>query len=113
MHKNTHDYLINNLHIDEKTIDLCLKCEEEAKEQFAKIDEVREYNQYKVLNSMRKNKLSDIHFNMSTGYGYGDIGRDTLDRIYADTFILKCISQTKYSFRYTCYKSMHFGLLRQ
>lgn len=87
MHKNTHDYLINNLHIDEKTIDLCLKCEEEAKEQFAKIDEVREYNQYKVLNSMRKNKLSDIHFNMSTGYGYGDIGRDTLDRIYADTFM--------------------------
>ena len=87
MHKDTRDYLIGNLNIDEKTIDLCLKCEEEAKEQFAKIDEVREYNQYKVLNSMRKNKLSDIHFNMSTGYGYGDIGRDTLDRIYADTFM--------------------------
>lgn len=86
MHKNTRDYLINCLNIDGKIIDLCLQCEEEIKDQFAKIDETREYNQYKVLNSMRKNNLSDIHFNISTGYGYGDIGRDKLDKVYADAF---------------------------
>ena len=87
MHKNTRDYLTTYLNIDKKIVDLCINCEEEVKGQFVKIDEVREYNQYKVLNSMKKNRLSDIHFNPSTGYGYGDIGRDTLDRVYADTFM--------------------------
>ena len=88
MHKLTKNYLKNIFDIDTKIIDLAEKCEEEIKDQFIFIDEIREYNQYKVLNSMQKNKLSDIHFNYSTGYGYGDIGRETLDKVYADIF--KC-----------------------
>ncbi|MCQ1529886.1 methionine gamma-lyase family protein [Lutispora saccharofermentans] len=86
MHSITKDYLKNILKIDNRIIDLADKCEEEIKAQFSIIEEIREYNQYKVLDSMRKNRLSDIHFNYSTGYGYGDIGRDTLDIIYSDVF---------------------------
>ncbi|MFF3024719.1 aminotransferase class I/II-fold pyridoxal phosphate-dependent enzyme [Gottfriedia sp. NPDC057948] len=48
------------------------------------IDEVIEYNQFKVLQSFRKHKVSDSHFIPTTGYGYDDIGRDTLEEIFAD-----------------------------
>lgn len=86
MHNLTKDYLRNNLNIDSKIVSLAERCEEEIKNQFSIIEEIREYNQYKVLDSMQKNRLSDIHFNYSTGYGYGDIGRDTLDKVYSDVF---------------------------
>lgn len=51
-----------------------------------KIDEIVETNQYKVLKSFQKNGVSDSHFNPSTGYGYDDLGRDTLEKVYADYF---------------------------
>lgn len=86
MHYKTLEYLINKLNINKKIIDLCIATEEEVQLQFKKIEEIREFNQYKVLNSMQKNRLSDTHFNYSTGYGYGDVGRDTLDKVYADIF---------------------------
>lgn len=57
-----------------------------SKEQFEKIDKVREYNQQKVLSAFINNRVSEAHLGLSTGYGYGDIGRDTLDKIVADTF---------------------------
>jgi cystathionine beta-lyase family protein involved in aluminum resistance len=50
------------------------------------IDERAENNQFKVLRSFQKHKVSDSHFIPSTGYGYDDIGRDTLENIYADVF---------------------------
>ena len=53
---------------------------------FEEIDRVCEYNQLKVLNAMRKNRLSDIHFAATTGYGYNDLGRDTLEAVYASVF---------------------------
>lgn len=53
---------------------------------FEEIDRVCECNQLKVLNAMRKNRLSDIHFAATTGYGYNDLGRDTLEAIYASVF---------------------------
>ena len=53
---------------------------------FSQIDQVAEYNQLKVLSAMQKNRLSDIHFAATTGYGYNDLGRDVLEAIYADTF---------------------------
>ena len=56
------------------------------KERFAAIDEVAEYNQLKVLSALQKNKVSDIHFAASSGYGYNDLGRDTLEQVYADIF---------------------------
>ncbi len=86
MHYKTTEYLINKLNISKKIIDLCISTEDEVQGQFKKIDEVREYNQYKVLASMQSNRLSDTHFNYSTGYGYGDIGRETIDKVYADVF---------------------------
>lgn len=86
MHYKTTEYLINKLNINKKIIDMCISAEEEVASQFQKIDEIREYNQYKVLNSMQKNRLSDMHFNASTGYGYGDAGREAIDKVYADLF---------------------------
>jgi cystathionine beta-lyase family protein involved in aluminum resistance len=50
------------------------------------IEERSEKNQYKVLRSFQKHKVSDSHFIPSTGYGYDDIGRDTLEKIYSDVF---------------------------
>ena len=58
----------------------------ELQEQFAEIDSTAEYNQAKVLCAMQKNRVAANHFNLSTGYGYDDLGRDTLEQIYADIF---------------------------
>ena len=55
-------------------------------ERFREIDAVAEYNQLKVLRAMQKNRVSAEHFNGSTGYGYNDSGRETLEKVYADTF---------------------------
>ncbi|MBC2132687.1 methionine gamma-lyase family protein [Listeria innocua] len=49
-------------------------------------DEIAEFNQAKVLDAFQENKVSDFHFNPSTGYGYDDEGRDTLERVYASVF---------------------------
>lgn len=59
---------------------------EGLKDRFEQIDRVAEYNQYKVLDAMRKNRVSAQHFAATTGYGYDDVGRDTLERVYADAF---------------------------
>ncbi|MBR2527600.1 MAG: methionine gamma-lyase family protein [Blautia sp.] len=55
-------------------------------EDFSHFDEVAEYNQLKVLLAMQKNRVTEECFGASTGYGYNDYGRDTLERVYADTF---------------------------
>lgn len=57
-----------------------------AEKQFARIDEINEYNQQKVLSAFINNKVSETDFGGSTGYGYGDAGRDKLDAIYAEVF---------------------------
>ncbi len=62
------------------------KIEESLKERFEKFDKTAEYNQMKVLLAMQKNKVSAECFQASTGYGYNDLGRDTLEKVYADTF---------------------------
>lgn len=60
--------------------------EDSLKERFEKIDETAEYNQLKVLHAMQKHKVSDMHFAATTGYGYNDLGRDTLEEVYATAF---------------------------
>lgn len=55
-------------------------------DQFARIEAVAEYNQAKVLTAFQKNKVAAMHFNLSSGYGYDDAGRDTLEQVYADVF---------------------------
>jgi len=72
--------------IDQKVISYCEKIEQTLQERFRKIDLVAEINQMKVLKAMQDNRLSDVHFAATTGYGYNDIGRDTLEKVYADVF---------------------------
>lgn len=60
--------------------------EEALKDRFKAIDLRAEYNQLKVIRAMQKNRVSDIHFAATTGYGYNDLGRDTLEGVYADVF---------------------------
>ena len=59
---------------------------EGLKDRFAAIDRVAEYNQAKVLRAMQKNRVSAACFVPTSGYGYDDLGRDTLERVYADVF---------------------------
>ena len=51
-----------------------------------RIEQIVEQNQWKVLEAFQKHRVSDFHFQDSTGYGYNDIGRETLDAVYADVF---------------------------
>ena len=59
---------------------------ESLKDRFAAIDQTAEYNQCKVIHAMQKNRVNATHFAATTGYGYDDIGRDNLERVYADVF---------------------------
>lgn len=72
--------------MDEKIIKLVNDSEKELDEEFKKIDEICEYNSLKVLNAFWSNKLSEAHFSQTTGYGYDDIGRDVIEKIYAEIF---------------------------
>ena len=80
------DKMYEELNISPVVVSYCSKIETKLKERFEKIDTIAEYNQLKVLKAMQKNKVSDIHFAATTGYGYNDLGRDTLEAVYADTF---------------------------
>ncbi|WP_251549221.1 aminotransferase class I/II-fold pyridoxal phosphate-dependent enzyme [Neobacillus muris] len=60
--------------------------EQQIAEVHKQIEERMETNQFRVLQSFQKHRVSDSHFIPSTGYGYDDIGRDTLERVYADVF---------------------------
>ena len=82
---NTKD-MYKQLGICEKVYDFGAKIIEELKLRFEKIDETADFNQMKVIHAMHKNRVNPAHFAMTTGYGYNDIGRDTLECVYADTF---------------------------
>lgn len=62
------------------------KIENELKERFAEIDKRAEFNQMKVIKAMQDNRVSAECFNSSSGYGYNDLGRDTLEKVYASCF---------------------------
>lgn len=70
----------------EKLQPLVKEVEQQITELHKKIDERIETNQFRVLKSFQKYRVSDSHFIPSTGYGYDDIGRDTLELVYADVF---------------------------
>lgn len=72
--------------INQNLENLALEVEEEVKEELKKVDIICEKNSIKVLKAFQENALSDIHFGMTTGYGYGDIGRDVIEKIYAQIF---------------------------
>lgn len=86
MLKETKDLLKEFYELDDNIINFSDEILKDIENQFEKIKEVREYNQYKVLKAMQKANLSDNHFNWTTGYGYNDLGREKIEEIYADVF---------------------------
>lgn len=72
--------------IDEKLILLAKQAEKECREMFVGIDEISDYNGQKVLNAFIDNRVSEGCLNGTTGYGYGDMGRDTADKVFAQAF---------------------------
>lgn len=79
------NHKINRLfNIDERIIKLAEKAEEKCTDVFRKIDECAEYNGAKVLKAFAENRVSEPCFYGSTGYGYGDVGREIIDKVYAD-----------------------------
>lgn len=78
--------MYKNFGIADAISDFCLEVEASLKDRFEKLDEVAEYNQMKVLAAMQKHRVSAECFNGTTGYGYNDLGRDTLEEVYATCF---------------------------
>lgn len=78
--------IINEMELNQEFSDLVYKSLKQAKEQFPQIEEIAALNQYKILKAFKNNKASDFHLNGSTGYGYGDVGREVLEDIYRDIF---------------------------
>lgn len=66
--------------------ELVYEVENEIKGQFEKEEKIEFENSKKVLEAFRKHKISEAHMQGTTGYGYGDLGRDTIEEIYADVF---------------------------
>lgn len=83
---STRDLLTGRLGISPAVLDLVLEAEESVRGQFAKLDDIKEYNQYKVLDVFRRCRISDMHFGWNTGYGYDDAGREALEKVFAETF---------------------------
>ena len=75
---------MNELGISEEVVNLVNEAEEECKEEFLKIDKRCDRNSLKVLNSFHKNEVTESCFNETTGYGYNDLGRDTIEKIFRD-----------------------------
>ena len=78
--------MYRNLGISDKIYDYSNDILEGLKERFDNIDKNAEYNQLKVINAMQKNRVTEMHLSGTTGYGYNDSGRDTLEQVYADIF---------------------------
>lgn len=78
--------LYRNRGIDDETIDFADKVLEELKPRFEAIDKIAEYNQLKVVTAMQDAKVSEACLLGTSGYGYNDIGRDTLEEVYARIF---------------------------
>ena len=77
---------MNLLHLDEKILNLRDQAQSDIAPMFARIDRIAEHNTQKVLSAFQKHRVAEHMFAGTTGYGYDDRGRDTLERIYADIF---------------------------
>ncbi|NNJ29129.1 aminotransferase class I/II-fold pyridoxal phosphate-dependent enzyme [Lacrimispora defluvii] len=80
------DSIYEELGISRNVLDFGTKIEGKLKARFEEIDKNAEFNQMKVIKAMQDNRVSDIHFAATTGYGYNDLGRDTLEAVYASVF---------------------------
>ena len=78
--------IYNQLGVSDKVLRFGQEVLAGLSDQFRHIDQMAEFNQAKVIAAMQKNRVNATHFNLSTGYGYDDEGRDNLERVYADCF---------------------------
>ncbi len=74
------------MYVNSKIVELVNNSEKEVQSEFEKVNEIEEINSIKVLHAFQNNELSEVHFNETTGYGYDDIGRDTIEKIYSEIF---------------------------
>ncbi|NLL82117.1 MAG: hypothetical protein GX231_07425 [Tissierellia bacterium] len=86
MKEITKNILAKEYNIEDIIIDYVNEKEKLIVNKFKEIDEIKEYNQYKVIKAMQDNRLSSTDFYWTTGYGYGDIGREKVESIYASVF---------------------------
>lgn len=86
MLNTTKEMLKKTYGFTDKVFDLYERALKDAKEQFGIYDEIREFNQIKVLNAFQEERISDVNFTNSTGYGYDDAGREGIDKLYARIF---------------------------
>jgi len=75
-----------NMGISKEVLSLCQDIESSLKERFEEIDHITECNQLKVLSAFQKHQVGEAHLLGTTGYGYNDLGRETLEKVYADIF---------------------------
>lgn len=78
--------ILQSLGIPQNVYDFCHAREVKLRPQFERIEAIAEYNQAKVLAAFQKNRVAENHFETTTGYGYNDLGRDTLEAVFADVF---------------------------
>lgn len=86
MLKETEELLKKQYKLKDNAFDLYKQALQDVEDQFKIYDEIREFNQLKVLKAFQEERISECHFTNSSGYGYGDIGRDSLDKVYASIF---------------------------
>ena len=80
------EYLIKEYGITKELAEFIDECEKEAEPYYKRAEEIASLNQMRVMKAFANNRISEIHFAETTGYGYDDLGRDTLDRVYAELF---------------------------
>lgn len=80
------EQMYESLKISPKVQAYCDEIVDRLNDRFHTIDQIAEYNQMKVIKAMQECRVSDIHFAATTGYGYNDLGRDTLEEVYAKAF---------------------------
>ena len=99
--------------IKEDVIELSKKIEKDLDPIFKEVEEIEEYNSLKVLSAFQKYNLSEMHFNGTTGYGYGDIGRVTIESIFADIFKAEdSLVRTQFISGTHAISTLLFGILR-
>ncbi|MEG2321953.1 MAG: methionine gamma-lyase family protein [Bacilli bacterium] len=76
--------MYETLGIDKEISDIVLKAENEVSNQFKEVEAICEFNSLKVLKAFHDHNISEAHFNATTGYGYGDMGRDAIEDVFSD-----------------------------
>ena len=99
--------------IKEDIIELSKKVEKDLLPIFKEVEEVEEYNSLKVLSAFQKYNLSEMHFAGTTGYGYGDVGRDAIENVFADIFKAEdSLVRTQFVSGTHAISTLLFGILR-